>query len=107
MTTCVHNLLGGQRWVDHYGEVTLINHANGIKCKLTFTKVSINHISLEKLCYHFIFVFKRNTPLVVQNLFDKLIMFKGVNVIGFHVHVLDLDEHEFLCILEPYACCTN
>ena len=39
-TTCVHNLLGGQRWVDHYGEVNIVNQANGITCKLTYTKVS-------------------------------------------------------------------
>ena len=38
-TTCVHNLLGGQRWVDHYGEVVIRNHSHGIKCKLTYAKV--------------------------------------------------------------------
>ena len=39
-TTCVHNLLGGQRWVDHYGEVNIVNKANGISCKLTYSKVT-------------------------------------------------------------------
>ena len=38
VTTCVHNLLGGQRWADQYGEMTITN--NNIVCKLTFTKVS-------------------------------------------------------------------
>jgi hypothetical protein len=37
VTTCVHNLFGGQRWVDQYGELRI---ANGrISCKLTFVKV--------------------------------------------------------------------
>ncbi|KAL3855883.1 hypothetical protein ACJMK2_015080 [Sinanodonta woodiana] len=38
VTTCVHNLLGGQRWVDQFGEMTISN--GGIICKLTFTKAS-------------------------------------------------------------------
>ena len=38
MTTCVHNILGGQRWVDQFGEMTITNGT--IVCKLTFTKVS-------------------------------------------------------------------
>lgn len=37
VTTCVHNLLGGQRWVDQYGEMQIRN--GGISCKLTFKKV--------------------------------------------------------------------
>jgi hypothetical protein len=37
--SCVHNLLGGERWVDIYGEVTITNITNDIKCKLTFQKV--------------------------------------------------------------------
>ncbi|XP_041375057.1 oxysterol-binding protein-related protein 6-like [Gigantopelta aegis] len=38
VTTCVHNVLGGQRWVDQYGEMYITN--GGIVCKLTFTKAS-------------------------------------------------------------------
>ncbi|CAC5416268.1 OSBPL3_6_7 [Mytilus coruscus] len=38
VTTCVHNLLGGQRWVDHYGEVNIT--CGDITCKLTFKKAS-------------------------------------------------------------------
>lgn len=37
VTTCVHNILGGQRWVDQFGEMTITN--GNIVCKLTFTKV--------------------------------------------------------------------
>lgn len=37
MTTCVHNLFGGQRWVDQYGELKITNES--LICKLTFVKV--------------------------------------------------------------------
>lgn len=38
VTTCVHNLFGGQRWVDQYGELKVT--CGRIICKLTFVKVS-------------------------------------------------------------------
>lgn len=39
MTTCVHNLFGGQRSVDQYGELKITNLDKNITCKLTFVKV--------------------------------------------------------------------
>lgn len=41
VTTCVHNLFSGQRWVDQYGELKITNLTTGVVCKLTFVKVSI------------------------------------------------------------------
>ncbi|KAF2892491.1 hypothetical protein ILUMI_13710 [Ignelater luminosus] len=38
VTTCVHNLFSGQRWVDQYGELHITNEH--ISCKLTFAKTS-------------------------------------------------------------------
>ena len=38
VTSCIHNLLGGQRWVDLYGEM-IINNLDKCTCKLTFVKV--------------------------------------------------------------------
>lgn len=38
VTTCVHNILGGQRWVDQFGEMTITN--GSMVCKLTFPKAS-------------------------------------------------------------------
>ncbi|XP_017779338.1 PREDICTED: oxysterol-binding protein-related protein 3-like [Nicrophorus vespilloides] len=38
VTTCVHNLFSGQRWVDQYGELHISN--GRISCKLTFAKAS-------------------------------------------------------------------
>ncbi|XP_044743181.1 oxysterol-binding protein-related protein 6-like isoform X3 [Chrysoperla carnea] len=40
VTTCVHNLFSGQRWVDQYGELKITNLTTGIVCKLTFVKAS-------------------------------------------------------------------
>ncbi|XP_059484920.1 oxysterol-binding protein-related protein 6-like isoform X2 [Neocloeon triangulifer] len=39
VTTCVHNVFGGQRWVDQYGELVITSNKN-IKCKLTFVRSS-------------------------------------------------------------------
>ncbi|XP_048048802.1 oxysterol-binding protein-related protein 6 isoform X1 [Megalobrama amblycephala] len=39
VTTCVHNILSGRRWIEHYGEVTIKNTRNPTCiCKLTFIK---------------------------------------------------------------------
>lgn len=42
VTTCVHNLFGGQRWVDQYGElrIQLVKGFGNYSCKLTFAKAS-------------------------------------------------------------------
>ncbi|XP_067843724.1 oxysterol-binding protein-related protein 6 isoform X3 [Heptranchias perlo] len=39
VTTCIHNILSGQRWIEHYGEITIRNtKSNACICKLTFIK---------------------------------------------------------------------
>ncbi|RWS31220.1 oxysterol-binding protein-related protein 3-like protein, partial [Leptotrombidium deliense] len=38
VTTCVHNIFKGQRWVDQYGEMTITD--GELRCKLTFVKAS-------------------------------------------------------------------
>ncbi|XP_026128154.1 oxysterol-binding protein-related protein 6-like isoform X3 [Carassius auratus] len=39
VTTCIHNILSGRRWIEHYGEVTIRNTRNtSCICKLTFVK---------------------------------------------------------------------
>ncbi|KAJ8416907.1 hypothetical protein AAFF_G00327850 [Aldrovandia affinis] len=39
VTTCIHNILSGRRWIEHYGEITIRNTRNGTCiCKLTFIK---------------------------------------------------------------------
>jgi hypothetical protein len=39
VTSCIHNVLGGQRWVDQYGQMTITNNGK-CSCKLTFVKAS-------------------------------------------------------------------
>ncbi|XP_030057981.1 oxysterol-binding protein-related protein 3 isoform X2 [Microcaecilia unicolor] len=39
VTSCIHNILNGQRWIEHYGEVIIRNtNDDSCHCKLTFTK---------------------------------------------------------------------
>lgn len=38
VTSCIHNLFGGQRWVDLFGELCI--SSSSAKCKLTFAKAS-------------------------------------------------------------------
>ncbi|XP_058296761.1 oxysterol-binding protein-related protein 6 isoform X7 [Hylobates moloch] len=41
VTTCIHNILSGRRWIEHYGEVTIRNTKSSVCiCKLTFVKVN-------------------------------------------------------------------
>uniref|UniRef100_A0A3Q3VKY8 Oxysterol-binding protein n=1 Tax=Mola mola TaxID=94237 RepID=A0A3Q3VKY8_MOLML len=40
VVTCIHNVLSQQRWLEHYGEVTIRNlQSNVCACKITFVKV--------------------------------------------------------------------
>uniref|UniRef100_A0A672TM82 Oxysterol-binding protein n=1 Tax=Strigops habroptila TaxID=2489341 RepID=A0A672TM82_STRHB len=40
-TTCIHNILSGRRWIEHYGEITIRNTKSSVCiCKLTFVKVN-------------------------------------------------------------------
>ncbi|PSN35782.1 Oxysterol-binding protein-related protein 6 [Blattella germanica] len=65
VTTCVHNLFGGQRWVDQYGELRITN--GRINCKLTFVKAS--YWSAKR---HEVFgVITNEDGKVVRNLFGK------------------------------------
>lgn len=40
VVTCIHNVLSQQRYLEHYGEVTISNLNNSVcTCKITFVKV--------------------------------------------------------------------
>lgn len=66
VTTCVHNLLGGQRWADQYGEMTITN--GNIVCKLTFTKGANSYSSKRYELYGSIM---SHEGKVVHHLFGK------------------------------------
>nr|XP_040020542.1 oxysterol-binding protein-related protein 3 isoform X1 [Gasterosteus aculeatus aculeatus]XP_040020543.1 oxysterol-binding protein-related protein 3 isoform X1 [Gasterosteus aculeatus aculeatus] len=39
VTSCIHNILSGQRWIEHYGEISIRNSSSDIcQCKITFVK---------------------------------------------------------------------
>lgn len=39
VTSCIHNILSGQRWIEHYGEMSIRNTNNSeCQCKVTFVK---------------------------------------------------------------------
>ncbi|KAJ8004803.1 hypothetical protein DPEC_G00140100 [Dallia pectoralis] len=39
VTSCIHNILSGQRWIEHYGEICIKNSGTNIcQCKVTFVK---------------------------------------------------------------------
>ncbi|KAM6314756.1 oxysterol-binding protein-related protein 3 isoform 4-T4 [Aegotheles albertisi] len=39
VTSCIHNILSGQRWIEHYGEIIIKNlNDDTCHCKLTFVK---------------------------------------------------------------------
>lgn len=40
VTSCIHNILSGQRWIEHYGEISIKNSSSDVcHCKITFVKV--------------------------------------------------------------------
>ncbi|KAK9396339.1 oxysterol-binding protein-related protein 3 [Crotalus adamanteus] len=39
VTSCIHNILNGQRWIEHYGEIIIKNlNDDSCHCRLTFVK---------------------------------------------------------------------
>ncbi|XP_038135116.1 oxysterol-binding protein-related protein 3-like isoform X1 [Cyprinodon tularosa] len=50
VTSCIHNILSGQRWIEHYGEMSIKNtNSDDCQCKVTFVKArtwssSVNEI---------------------------------------------------------------
>ncbi|XP_066571710.1 oxysterol-binding protein-related protein 3 isoform X1 [Amia ocellicauda] len=44
VTSCVHNILTGQRWIEHYGEIAIRNTNNdNVQCKVSFLKPGYFH----------------------------------------------------------------
>lgn len=38
LDTCANNVIIGGMWVDHYGDLVIVNNTTGDQCKLTFTR---------------------------------------------------------------------
>lgn len=54
VVTCIHNVLSQQRYLEHYGEVTIRNlKSNVCTCKITFVKVVLlPTVSVSLVCFH-------------------------------------------------------
>ena len=65
VTTCVHNLFGGQRWVDQYGELVITSRTSGVHCKLNFLKASY----FSAKCHEVVGTVTDRTGRVVHHLF--------------------------------------
>uniref|UniRef100_A0A3P9MVS4 Oxysterol-binding protein n=1 Tax=Poecilia reticulata TaxID=8081 RepID=A0A3P9MVS4_POERE len=50
VTSCIHNILSGQRWIEHYGEVSIRNsNSNICQCKITFIKARYWNSSVNEV----------------------------------------------------------
>uniref|UniRef100_A0A6Q2XEQ8 Oxysterol-binding protein n=1 Tax=Esox lucius TaxID=8010 RepID=A0A6Q2XEQ8_ESOLU len=50
VTSCIHNILSGQRWIEHYGEISIKNSGSDIcQCKVTFVKAKYWNSSVNEV----------------------------------------------------------
>uniref|UniRef100_A0A3B4T4J5 Oxysterol-binding protein n=1 Tax=Seriola dumerili TaxID=41447 RepID=A0A3B4T4J5_SERDU len=50
VTSCIHNILSGQRWIEHYGEICIRNSSSDIcQCKITFVKAKYWNSSVNEV----------------------------------------------------------
>ncbi|XP_036317329.1 oxysterol-binding protein-related protein 7 isoform X2 [Pipistrellus kuhlii] len=50
VTSCIHNILSGQRWIEHYGEVLIRNTKDSsCHCKITFCKAKYWSSSIHEV----------------------------------------------------------
>ncbi|XP_044063383.1 oxysterol-binding protein-related protein 3 isoform X5 [Siniperca chuatsi] len=50
VTSCIHNILSGQRWIEHYGEISIRNSSSDIcQCKITFVKAKYWNSSMNEV----------------------------------------------------------
>ncbi|KAI1886154.1 hypothetical protein AGOR_G00211080 [Albula goreensis] len=68
VTSCIHNILSGQRWIEHYGEISIKNSNSDIcQCKVTFVKAKYWNSSVNEVEG----VITDQKGKVVQTLFGK------------------------------------
>ncbi|XP_070823109.1 oxysterol-binding protein-related protein 3 isoform X2 [Chaetodon trifascialis] len=50
VTSCIHNILSGQRWIEHYGEISIRNTSSDVcQCKITFVKAKYWNSSVNEV----------------------------------------------------------
>uniref|UniRef100_H3C3D6 Oxysterol-binding protein-related protein 3 n=1 Tax=Tetraodon nigroviridis TaxID=99883 RepID=H3C3D6_TETNG len=68
VTSCIHNLLSGPRWIEHYGEITIRNISSDVcQCRISFIKAKYWNPSVNKVEG----VITDNKGNVIHKLFGK------------------------------------
>ncbi|KAJ8354460.1 hypothetical protein SKAU_G00220270 [Synaphobranchus kaupii] len=68
VTSCIHNILSGQRWIEHYGEISIKNSSSDVcQCKVTFVKAKYWNSSVNEVEG----VITDQKGKVIQTLFGK------------------------------------
>ncbi|KAM4569064.1 oxysterol-binding protein-related protein 3 [Fundulus diaphanus] len=50
VTSCIHNIISGQRWIEHYGEISIKNSNSDVcQCKITFVKAKYWNSSVNEV----------------------------------------------------------
>ncbi|XP_030644970.1 oxysterol-binding protein-related protein 3a [Chanos chanos] len=52
VTTCIHNVLSGERWIEHYGEMSIKNTVatgNSCQCRVTFLKTRSGGLNINEV----------------------------------------------------------
>ncbi|XP_035386524.1 oxysterol-binding protein-related protein 3 isoform X6 [Electrophorus electricus] len=50
VTSCIHNIMSGQRWIEHYGELSIKNAKSNIcQCKVTFKQAKYWNSSVNEV----------------------------------------------------------
>lgn len=65
VTTTVHNIIVGKLWLDQHGDMDIINHKDGSKCKLTYIPYSYFTRDVQRKVRLFFFEFILQTVMQV------------------------------------------
>lgn len=71
VTTTVHNIIVGKLWVDQQGETDVINHSNGIRCRLTFLPFSYFKSESQRRVKGYVFDKEGVVTWIISGTWDK------------------------------------
>ncbi|XP_013788509.2 oxysterol-binding protein 1-like [Limulus polyphemus] len=82
VTTTVHNIIVGKLWVDHHGEMDIVNHTTGDKCHLKFIPYSYFSRETPRKVTGVVTDKEGRANWVLQGTWDHKI--EGARVVGSH-----------------------
>lgn len=71
VTTTVHNIIVGKLWIDHSGELDIVNHTSGEKCTMKFYQYSYFSKECTKLVKGTILDSKGDIKWVIKGTWDE------------------------------------